>query len=69
MGSIRVNDKIIVTDILSINLRECFDLVGEVATVIHVECYVKSFPYKVEIRGWNYWVEGVLHSSLMEELF
>jgi hypothetical protein len=69
MGDIKVADKIIVTEVLSLNLREWKDLVGEVATVIHIEKYVKSFPYKVEIRGWNYWVEGVPHSSLMEELF
>lgn len=69
MGDIKVYDKIIVTDALVLNDRHVAQLVGVVAVVLRVDTYLKSFPYKVKIDDKLYWVEGIPHSSLMEELF
>lgn len=69
MGDIKVWDRIIVTDALVINERYSGELVGVVAIVLKVDTYLKTFPYKVKIGEWHYWVEGIPHSSLMEELF
>lgn len=69
MGDIKVHDKIIVTDALVINDRYVTQLVGVVAVVLRVDTHLKTFPYKVEIDNKCYWVDGIPHSSLMEELF
>lgn len=69
MGDIKVHDKIIVTDALILNGRYVEHLVGAVAIVLKVDTYLKTYPYKVQIDNKYYWVEGIPHSSLMEELF
>jgi hypothetical protein len=69
MGDIKVYDKVIVTDALLLNNRYVKELVGVVAIVLKIDRYLETFPYKVEIDNKLYWVEGIPHSSLMEELF
>lgn len=67
MGNIKVNDKIIIVDMLSVNSRE--GIIGKTAVVEYIDKMLPNyFPYRVDINNQIYWVQGIPHSSLMEEL-
>lgn len=67
MGSIKIGDTIIVTNVLYFDTHP--KIIGRVCKVLFVDTVLLSYPYKIEINDKIYWVEGVLASSLMLELF
>jgi hypothetical protein len=67
MGSIKVGDSIIVTSVLYFDTTP--KIIGKVGEVLFVDTVLLSYPYKIQINDKIYWVEGVLASSLMLELF
>ena len=67
MGSIKIGDTIIVTSVLYLDPNP--NIIGRVCKVLFVDTVLLSYPYKIEINDKIYWVEGVLASSLMLELF
>lgn len=68
MGSIKVKDKIIITDALVINKKSLNKVISKTARIIKIDTHLTTFPYKVQVENIFYWVEGVPYSSLMEEL-
>ena len=68
MGSIKIGDTIIVTRTLHLDPPDP-KIIGRVCKVLFVDTVLLSYPYKIEINDKIYWVEGVLASSLMLELF
>lgn len=67
MGSIKVGDSIIITNVLYFDKNP--KIIGKVSKVLFVDTVLLSYPYKIQINDKIYWVEGVLASSLMLELF
>jgi hypothetical protein len=67
VGSIKVGDSIIVTSVLYFDTTP--KIIGKVGEVLFVDTVLLSYPYKIQINDKIYWVEGVLASSLMLELF
>jgi hypothetical protein len=67
VGSIKIGDTIIVTSVLYLDPNP--KIIGRVCKVLFVDTVLLSYPYKIEINDKIYWVEGVLASSLMLELF
>lgn len=68
MGSVKVKDKIIITDALVRNKELLNKIIGKTARIIKIDTHLPSFPYKVQIEDTFYWVEGIPYSSLMMEL-
>lgn len=68
MGSLKIGDKIIVTDILTIS-PDYAKLKGSVAIIIAVDQVLSDYLYKVKLENRHFWVDGVLYSPLLEELF
>jgi len=67
MGSVKIGDTIIVTNVLYYDIHP--KIIGRVCKVLFVDTVLLSYPYKIEINDKIHWVEGVLASSLMLELF
>ena len=70
MGSLRVGDDIIVTDILCI-IQPAAKLIGTKHTIIQLDCTdfpFQTYPYKIVVAGKSYWVEGIPYSPLILEL-
>lgn len=68
MGSVKVKDKIIITDALVVNKEVLNKIIGKTAKIIKIDTYLPTFPYKVQVEDTFYWVEGIPYSSLMMEL-
>lgn len=68
MGSIKVKDKIIITDALILNKESLNNIIGKTARIIKIDNHLKTYPYKVQVEDTFYWVEGIPYSSLMLEL-
>lgn len=68
MGSLKIGDKIIVTDALTIP-QDKWKYIGSVATIIEVDQILVDYLYKVKLENRHLWVDGVLYSPLLEELF
>lgn len=68
MGSVKVKDKIIITDALVVNKESLNNIIGKTARIIKIDTHLPTFPYKVQIEDTFYWVEGIPYSSLMMEL-
>lgn len=68
MGSIKVGDTIIIVLPLG-TLEDRLNLTGRTAVVVIVDPTDKTWPFKVLVDGNYFWVNGVLHSPLLEELF
>lgn len=68
MGRLKIGDKIIVTNILALN-PDKYKYLGNVATIIAVDQVLADYLYKVRLENRHFWVDGVLYSPLLEELF
>lgn len=73
MGSLKVGDLIIVTEILFFyNLDKYTDkaksITNSVQTIIQVDCTGCPYPYKIEDEDNYFWIEGIPYSPLMMEL-
>jgi len=65
VGSIKVGDSIIITD-CSIGY-----LVGGIGIVVEIDAFPAKtiWPYKIKCNNNIAWADGILRSSLIEELF
>jgi hypothetical protein len=73
VGSIKKGDKVIVTDVLYIQIESKYsfkakDLISSVHKVLEVDTTGAPYPYKIEVDNSTFWVEGIPYSSLMMEL-
>lgn len=68
MGYLKIGDKIIVTEVLS-SLVNTTDAIGKPAIILAIDEILPTFPYKILHHGKPVWVEGLLYTPLMEELF
>lgn len=69
MGNLDVGDRIIITEVLTINAKVIEGVVGKSAVILRVDKVLTDYPFKVVVNNRWFWVEGVPYSSLMEELF
>jgi len=68
LGGINVGDLIIIILPLG-TLEDRFNLTGKTAVVVTIDATDNTWPFKVLVDGKYFWVNGVLHSPLLEELF
>lgn len=70
MGSLKVGDKIIVTYATVILVENKVGIIVEVDD--YSDRHVLALPYRIKLHPTDlqsFWVNGIPHSSLLEELF
>lgn len=68
MGHLKIGDEIIVTEVLTSN-SYLAEAIGKPATIVAIDEILPTFPYKILYNDKSVWVEGVLSTPLMEQLF
>jgi hypothetical protein len=71
MGSVRhlkVDDLIVVTDVLTSYPTKAANIIGAVHSIQAVDPFGEHFVYLIKVDGVGYWVDGRSYSLLMMEL-
>lgn len=67
MGSLKIGDRIIVTEVLTSHPEAGF-IIGEIIEISYIDTVLDTFPFAISYNGRKYWVDGVPYSPLMMEL-